>query len=399
MIVWSDDYTGFYGYISAQGGFLGGDGGFVETSSRINLQAFGMGTVQSFFGEVGRWLLDPTNVTITAATTTDMSNEGPNPGGGATTPTGNIWYPIDNSVAATSQLSVATLNTLLGTGNVAVLTSGPLDRGEPGNITLNAGVTVSWISGNSLRLLADGNLILNGSISGGDSGTLELSSSSGGQATQGAASVISVGGLLLNNLGGNTLLNGANVVDRIGARSLSGAVSFRDTGGFNGATGLIISSVISGAVNGFVNNTSSQTTLGSTTANGINSSGTVNLTSVGPVTQTQRIDMGDGDLCVVTLNAIGQNILLTNPQNAVRTISMQTLNATGTAPVAANIRFVEESGFAVGQTANMGIVTAAGLASLRPGAITTARPLIPAPGGSVVLTGGASGDSLRANIS
>ena len=40
VIVWSDDYTGFYGNISARGSETG-LGGFVETSSKQNLQAFG----------------------------------------------------------------------------------------------------------------------------------------------------------------------------------------------------------------------------------------------------------------------------------------------------------------------------------------------------------------------
>lgn len=77
VILWSDEYTGFYGDISAQGGISGGDGGFVETSSKVNLQAFGSGNTYAPFGLPGEWLLDPTDVTITAATTSGMSNLGP----------------------------------------------------------------------------------------------------------------------------------------------------------------------------------------------------------------------------------------------------------------------------------------------------------------------------------
>ena len=32
IILWSDEKTGFYGSLSAQGGPLGGDGGFAEVS-------------------------------------------------------------------------------------------------------------------------------------------------------------------------------------------------------------------------------------------------------------------------------------------------------------------------------------------------------------------------------
>jgi filamentous hemagglutinin family protein len=400
VILWSDEYTGFYGYISGQAGTQGGDGGFVETSSKINLQAFGSGDVGSTLGLAGNWLLDPADVTITAATTLNMSNAGPNPGGGGTTPTGNIFYPTAGS--ATAQLSAATVSGLLGSGNVAVTTDN--NAAGNGDITLSGGVTIGWSSGNTLRLRADRNLILNGTISGGGGGTLELFSNSGGTANQ-TGGVISVGSLLLNNIsnaGGSSLMNGANLVDTIAATGLDGTVSFRDTGGFNGATGLIISTVTAGAVSGYTSATSDSTTIGVTTAVGIISAGTVNLTSTGPITQTARINMSGGDFCAVTVNAVGQDIILTNAENAVRTISLQTLNAAGTGARSANIRFAEESGFAIGQTADMRLVEAGGLGILLDGAIRTLRPgedlLFPFTGGSIVLQGGLSADSIRANV-
>ena len=401
VILWSDEYTGFYGDISAQGGISGGDGGFVETSSKINLQAFGSGDVGSTLGLAGNWLLDPADVTITAATTLNMSNAGPNPGGGGTTPTGNIFYPTAGS--ATAQLSAATVSGLLGSGNVAVTTDN--NAAGNGDITLSGGVTIGWSSGNTLRLRADRNLILNGTISGGGGGTLELFSNSGGTANQ-TGGVISVGSLLLNNIsnaGGSSLMNGANLVDTIAATGLDGTVSFRDTGGFNGATGLIISTVTAGDVTGYTSATSDSTTIGATTAVGIISAGTVNLTSTGPITQTARINMSGGDFCAVTVNAVGQDIILNNAENAVGTISLQTLDAAGTAARAANIRFAEESGFAIGQTAGMGVVVAgAPLSPLLDGAIRTLLPgedvLFPFTGGSIVLQGGLSADSFRADV-
>jgi len=391
VILWSDEYTGFYGYISGQAGTQGGDGGFVETSSKINLQAFGAGNTYAPLGNPGQWLLDPANVTITAATTANMSNLGP------AAATGNIWYTTAN----TAQLSAATVSGLLGTASVAVTTE-PVGT-QPGNITVNTGVGILWTSGNTLRLRANAGIVINGTISGSDNGVLELYSSSAGAATQGTAGVISVGSLLLNGLGNGTLLNGANVVDSIAARGLSGVVSFRDTGGFNGATGLVISTVTAGSVTGYTSATDTGTTIPATTAIGIISAGTVNLTSTGPITQTARINMSGGNFCAVTVNATGQDIILTNAENAVGTISLQTLNAAGTAARSANIRFAEESGFAIGQTAGMGVVVAgAPLGLLLDGAIRTLRPgedpLFPFTGGSIVLQGGLSADSIRANV-
>jgi hypothetical protein len=59
VILWSDDYTGFFGKVTALGGEEGGNGGFVETSSKMNLQAFGAVNASASKGSAGMWLLDP----------------------------------------------------------------------------------------------------------------------------------------------------------------------------------------------------------------------------------------------------------------------------------------------------------------------------------------------------
>lgn len=67
VILWSDEYTGFFGKIAALGGAEGGNGGFIETSSKNNLQAFGEAQASAPKGFSGEWLLDPYNVTIVNA--------------------------------------------------------------------------------------------------------------------------------------------------------------------------------------------------------------------------------------------------------------------------------------------------------------------------------------------
>ncbi|NBU71159.1 MAG: hypothetical protein EBS53_06860, partial [Bacteroidetes bacterium] len=425
VILWSDEYTGFYGNISARGGAFAGDGGFVETSSKINLQAFGAGNVGSVSGTPGNWLLDPADVTIVTTGGTGMSNQGPNPGGvGATAPTGNIYYPTGNSAS----INAGTITSLLSTGNVAVVT----DNTDPavsvnltgaGNITLNPGVTISWGSGNTLRLRATADLLLYGTINGGAAGTLELFSDLGGTANQGPAGVISVGSILLNNIsnsGGTSILNGNNVVDNIAAIDLAGSVSFRDNGGFNGATGLVISTVTVGSVTGYTSGSSDSTTIPSTTGTGITSSGTINLTSVGPITQTAKIDMADGSFCAVTTHGtiggtIGADILLTNADNKVGNLNLATLDSgTFTSGVlgvtyqanAANIRFTEFQDFVISNFGSVvvsndqdltglvplnGFNTADGSVAPAGGIITGRDILIGADlfGGSIVLTAGA----------
>ena len=64
VILWSDEFTGFYGKISARGGSDGGDGGFIETSSQNILEAYGTVDASAPAGVIGHWLLDPRDVTI-----------------------------------------------------------------------------------------------------------------------------------------------------------------------------------------------------------------------------------------------------------------------------------------------------------------------------------------------
>ncbi|MDB4444534.1 filamentous hemagglutinin N-terminal domain-containing protein, partial [bacterium] len=64
VIVWADDWTKFYGSISARGGDLGGDGGFVEVSGKENLGYYGHVDALAPMGTIGTLLLDPLNITI-----------------------------------------------------------------------------------------------------------------------------------------------------------------------------------------------------------------------------------------------------------------------------------------------------------------------------------------------
>ena len=65
VILWSDQYTGSFGNIDAKGGIEGGNGGFVETSSKMNLSIFGFVDVGAPKGSGGAWLLDPADIEIT----------------------------------------------------------------------------------------------------------------------------------------------------------------------------------------------------------------------------------------------------------------------------------------------------------------------------------------------
>lgn len=66
IIVWSDESTRFEGRITARGGEAGGDGGFVETSSKKQLIVTGTVSTAAPRGRAGQWLLDPEDVEIGA---------------------------------------------------------------------------------------------------------------------------------------------------------------------------------------------------------------------------------------------------------------------------------------------------------------------------------------------
>lgn len=64
IIIWSDDLTRYYGTLSAQGGRLGGNGGFAEVSGKRNLEFFGAANLGAPRGNRGTLLLDPLDITV-----------------------------------------------------------------------------------------------------------------------------------------------------------------------------------------------------------------------------------------------------------------------------------------------------------------------------------------------
>jgi filamentous hemagglutinin family protein len=64
VIVWADNATRFFGSVSARGGVVSGDGGFVEISGKENLVFDGQADLSAPNGKGGTLLLDPTNITI-----------------------------------------------------------------------------------------------------------------------------------------------------------------------------------------------------------------------------------------------------------------------------------------------------------------------------------------------
>ena len=132
VILWSDEYTGFFGKITAMGGAEGGNGGFIETSSKNNLQAFGEAQASAPKGFSGEWLLDPYNVNIV--------NAGPSGGGGFSGGNPDIFAPTANNASVFNQ----DINRALNSGTSVTITTGSAGTGsQAGNITVAADITKS----------------------------------------------------------------------------------------------------------------------------------------------------------------------------------------------------------------------------------------------------------------
>ncbi len=160
VTIWSQQYTNFAGSISARGGPLGGNGGWVETSSKGVLDASGSVVTLAPLGIAGVWLLDPSDITIIT--------------GGGGTLSGGIFDP-----PVTSSIDPLTIATGLASGNVTIDTSG--GSGGSGNITVSN--SVSWGSANTLSLEANNNIAVNAAISGTGGGNLVLRADSQGTGT------------------------------------------------------------------------------------------------------------------------------------------------------------------------------------------------------------------------
>ncbi|MDP1524570.1 MAG: hypothetical protein Q8M20_02050 [Rhodocyclaceae bacterium] len=130
------------GNISARGGDLGGDGGFVETSAgRVNIGTNTQVNTLAPKGQAGTWLIDPTNFTISASA--DAQNS--------------------------SGVGNQTLQTNLEGGNVIIATASA--GSEVGDIYVNA--PISW-SANTLSLQAHGDININDVMTASDSAILSM---------------------------------------------------------------------------------------------------------------------------------------------------------------------------------------------------------------------------------
>ena len=161
IIVWSDEGSQVYGALSAKGGSISGDGGFVETSSKIGLDVRISPDVSAVNGAGGLWLIDPYDITIVSGDTITPTVE---------------EDEINNaftSIGSPAQLGVEVIADALKGGNSVTIQTGNSGGDEPGNLTWNASLTYSNPKDSTLTLIGHNNVIINQNIIA-DKGKLAL---------------------------------------------------------------------------------------------------------------------------------------------------------------------------------------------------------------------------------
>lgn len=211
VIVWADEVAKFYGGISAKGGAESGDGGFVETSGKDYLEAFGRVDASAANGKAGQWLLDPTDISLEDV---DTSSDGTfDDGDGETDP--DIFTPDADRDTAVASIDRIVESLEAGT-NVRINTvSDPDDTpdGIRGTITVFDEIDVELNNGDvTLTLDAAYDINIDSEIlAGGDNRlTLELIAYTGEEAMEGEINIsadIDIGDGLIDATGGSGIVN------------------------------------------------------------------------------------------------------------------------------------------------------------------------------------------------
>ena len=229
-IAWANDTTRFLGRISARGGALGGNGGFIETSGASLLESSGMVDASAPNGLAGTWLLDPNNITIQDA-------------GSDTNVTGAPMFATteDSAIVTTGSIE----NALdIGT-SVSVATASAGVNSEAGDITVADPIEKTAGTEATLMLDADRDILVNAPISS-TSDKLNVTLDAGGgvaidaDISANGGNVLATGASGLSSLEGHGVLIDSNrTIDAAG-----GEIALRGTGNsaIDGSNGIRIAS-------------------------------------------------------------------------------------------------------------------------------------------------------------
>lgn len=325
-----------------------GSGGFIELSGYDSVYAFSNFNTKSLYGVYGQFLLDPSNMFI--GNYSNLADEE------------NYHVSSDGN----TYIDITWLNTRLNSTNVSLQT---LQGNGSGDITLNAGVTLTGANG--LTLDAANNISLLGNIDGLSALTLNAGGSITGNNN------ITVGDITANAVN-NILLTKLNVTGKSSYISSTGDVNLvgDSIGLINNITGQKIGIEVTGTGNGISMDTSAGTDKAAVTGQEItlkadgavnvsvdtaslsaesvsdslgitnlNRNETVLIKYFGGKASTYTQQNGIIDLSYIPENAIGQNLTISSVYGTVKAVDrLEALKQyTGLEINANNIHFIENN--------------------------------------------------------
>ncbi|MFH0796661.1 MAG: filamentous hemagglutinin N-terminal domain-containing protein, partial [Candidatus Omnitrophota bacterium] len=314
--------------LEAKGIGEGSNGGFIETSTMGNFLIKGMIDASAENGTGGTWLLDPTNVTISAA----ASDYGTQPAGG----------PIYDDGGIDNHEWIADTNNILNTEIVAFLDAGTsvtIDttsaHGGAGNITVTAVIGKTAGGAAVLTFDADGNILISSAISS-TNGTLGVSLTALGNVTIGAP-ITTLGGTFssigvdFDNTGGTiTTAGGGITVNHTGNVTFGAALS-SDAGNVD------IDAVGTLAINQAINTTTGTVAIDSTGVTTVAAAGDIITTGgvatvafgaakAGTLTTSGDVTTNGAGITFTNAVTLGGNVALVSAGGAIAFDS--TLNGT-----------------------------------------------------------------------
>ncbi|HEX4325485.1 MAG TPA: filamentous hemagglutinin N-terminal domain-containing protein, partial [Burkholderiales bacterium] len=269
VVVWAEEDTHFVGSISAMGGTLNGNGGFVETSGKGVLFFNGrVSTAARREGySAGTLLLDPSDVVINNGTD---SAQGASFNGG--TP------DVYGGSTGASTLSWTTIDGELTNNNVVITTSGSQSP-TAGNITIQT--AHSYTSSHSLTLLANQDINVNASVANGGGGDIVMMAGWNGGSpsapvvnTTGAGSITLSGGVAVSTLGNINLTAGNSITMAASSNLNANNVNLSANAGVATLGGITAANALN-VISGGTITQAGASTLNVTGSSSFNSNGTV----------------------------------------------------------------------------------------------------------------------------
>ncbi|RZM82409.1 CHAT domain-containing protein [Leptolyngbya iicbica] len=204
IILWSEETTRSYGFLSARGGGQSGNGGLIETSSRGFLETTGVPDITAPNGQAGHWLLDPRDILIVDAPSNQTTGFPPNnPFVAQSSPAVISWLDIESALSGGGTVTVSTGSTGNQAGDIDV-DGFVLDTGTDSTLVLRAARDIT-INGEVSSISGATSFDFRADTDGNGSGEVTIAaplSSGGGNITLRGNNVFVTSGGAINPQGG-----------------------------------------------------------------------------------------------------------------------------------------------------------------------------------------------------